>query len=165
MAKVYTYTLEAETHFGQTKIAGGTVVANMVVEHDCIDPTQVLSMAMYRQISVQVTDLDPNDVPVFDDSAPSAESVVSENQTTDEVVSESVDVPNDAPTDAPIGSDLHAILDEKIVAALEANGLDTQAKLREFIASGKDMSELKSIGPVRVKTIIAAISNNGLTPV
>jgi hypothetical protein len=165
VAKAYTYTLDQETHFGQTKIAGGTVVANMVVEHDCIDPTQILSMAMYRQVSVVVTDLDPNDVPVSDNVSLEGETVACDIQVTEEATSESADVSNDAPIDQPIGSDLHAILDEKIVAALEANKIDSQAKLREFIASGKDMSELDKIGPVRVKTIMAAISGNGLTQV
>lgn len=166
MAKVYTYTLDQETNFGQTKVAGGSVVANMVVEHDCIDPMQLVTMAMYRQIKVEVTDLDPVDVSVVEkdlvlDREPI--NVQSESESS-ESGSEGSDA-NKAPSDEPIKSDLHAILDEKIVTALEANGLDSQAKLREFIASGKDMSELDKIGPGRVKTIMAAISNNGLTPV
>jgi hypothetical protein len=166
VAKVYTYTLLQETNFGQTKVAGGTVVANMVVENDCIDPMQIVTMAMYRQISVEVTDLDQENIPVVEkdlvlDREPN--NVQSEGEAR-ESGSESGDA-NEAPSDAPIKSDLHAILDEKIVSALESNGIDSQAKLREFIASGKDMSELDKIGPGRVKTIMAAISNNGLTPV
>jgi hypothetical protein len=165
VAKVYTYTLLQETNFGQTKVAGGTVVANMVVEHDCIDPMQIVTMAQYRQISVEVTDLDQENIPVVEkdlvlDREPN--NVQSEGDSSDS--SESISE-NEAPSDEPIKSDLHAILDEKIVSALEANGIDSQAKLREFIASGKDMSELDKIGPGRVKTIMAAISNNGLTPV
>ena len=166
MAKVYTYTLLQETNFGQTKVAGGTVVANMVVEHDCIDPMQIVTMAQYRQISVEVTDLDSVYVPPFEkdlvlDREPN--NVQSESES-NESFSELNDA-NEAPSDEPIKSDLHAILDEKIVLALEANGIDSQAKLREFISSKKDMSELDKIGPGRVKTIMAAVSNNGLTPV
>lgn len=165
MPKVYTYTLDQETNFGQTKVSGGTVVANMVVEHDCIDPMQVVTMAQYRQMSVVVTDLDQDDSPVVEkDLVLDREPINVQSESESDELSESI-IENEAPSDAPIKSDLHAILDEKIVSALEANGLDSQAKLREFIASGKDMSELDKIGPGRVKTIIAAISNNGLTPV
>ena len=166
MPKVYTYTLDQETNFGQTKVSGGTVVANMVVEHDCIDPMQVVTMAQYRQMSVVVTDLDQDDIPVVEkDLVLDREPINTQSESESGESGSELSDANEAPSDAPIKSDLHAILDEKIVSALEANGLDSQAKLREFIASGKDMSELDKIGPGRVKTIMAAISNNGLTPV
>jgi hypothetical protein len=119
-------------------------------------------MAQYRQMKVEVTDLDPVDAAVVE-----KDLVLDREPINVQSESESGSEPsvNEASSDEPIKSDLHAILDEKIVAALEANGLDSQAKLREFVASGKDMGQLDKIGPGRVKTIMAAISNNGLTPV
>jgi phosphate uptake regulator len=56
-------------------------------------------------------------------------------------------------------NELSSILDEAVVDALAGNGITTKDQLKEFIATGKELTELNKIGQSRANKILAALAN------
>lgn len=162
--KRFTYTLVESIDLGRFHFEGGTVLGVFETEHEGVEPDQLMHMAKYRQVAVDVSEVDSDlmilrddasqedylvtDEPGDDDSDSDSEGDETTNldgQTSDQQSSDQPDA------DQLAGSDL----EESVVLALADNGITTRAQLLAFIETGKDLISLKKIGTDRVKKIKA----------
>jgi hypothetical protein len=179
--KIHTVRVNQDTHFGQTKLDGGAIIATISMEHDACDLGQVLSMIQYRQASVETTTVDDETLEFSDVDSEADEDATElfddgedEDQAEDDIESPD-DVQNaselspsddELPPAEPISSSepdpdsLESLgLDESLTEAIKANKILTKSALREYIDNGNDLLDLEKIGGVRAKKILAALES------
>jgi hypothetical protein len=162
MIKLYTFVLSQDMNFGQLELKAGTELGAFQTELD-VDPIVVFNAFQYRQVSVQVTEFDPEELlnqqgidtslagDESEDSDDDSEGGDSQSPNVDSTPSVSTE-----PTVAP--SDLYSIgLTEGTVKALVSAKIDSVQSLVEYVRSGKDLGDLEGIGPKKVEAIMTAI--------
>jgi hypothetical protein len=179
--KIHTVRVNQDTHFGQTKLEGGAVIATISMEHDACDLGQVLSMIQYGRAGVETTTVDDEtlqdsdaDSEADEDATETFDDAEDEDQADDDSIG---DVNQNASDLSPSGDaelqpsepgspsepdpdSLESLgLDEGLVEAIKANNILTQSALREFIDNGNDLVDLDKIGVVRAKKILAALES------
>ena len=162
MIKLYTFVLSQDMSFGQLDLKAGTELGSFQTEFD-IDPSVVFNAMQYRQVSVQVTEFDPEELlnqqgidtslagDEYDDDDDDSEGGDSQSPNVDSTPSATIE-----PTVAQ--SDLISIgLTEGTVKALVSAKIDSVQLLVEYVKSGKDLGDLEGIGPKKVEAIMTAI--------
>ena len=154
MSKLHIFTLAKDTNFGSIPIKAGTVLGSLQTDFVCVDPVQLLSMVNYQQVTVEVVD--------FTESANGEEPavLVEASEVEIEQVVEQEQSEGGDQSESQVVCDLSSVpgLDDSLIEALTANGIDTTEKLLEFVSSGKDLTDLDKIGPTRAKKILSALN-------
>lgn len=160
MSKMHLYKLKQATQFNQTVLPAGTVVGSLQIDHDCVDPCQLLSMMQYQQLSVESIEFDPDEALLQSDALPGGPSVdLPQSGSADGAAGLSGELSETDDSDSV--DSVHEIaslgIEAAIVETLIKGGLDTIEKLTEYVNSGKSLMEIKGIGATRVAKILAAI--------
>jgi hypothetical protein len=169
MIKLYTFVLSQDMNFGQLELKAGTELGQFHTEFD-IDPSVVFNALQYRQVSVSVTEFDPEELITAQGLIP---SLAGDEDDDDDDESEGGDSQspnvdsNPSVTSEPTvaQSDLYSIgLTEGTVKALVSAKIDSVQSLVEYVKSGNVLGDLEGIGPKKVEAIMTAIEKL-LTPV